>query len=60
MITAPWHSTKQSVHHNNERCSVGGRIEVRHLKIGSGTTPLCEECRRIAKKQPPPHLVETE
>ena len=48
--TAPWHSIKQSVHHNNERCSTGGRIEVRHMRLGTGRKPLCRECERIADR----------
>ena len=48
--TAPWHSIKQSVHHNNERCSIGGRIEVRHMRLGTGNKPLCRECERIADR----------
>lgn len=41
---APWHSTKQTVHHNNTNCNTGNNIEKENLRQGDGGKPLCKEC----------------
>jgi hypothetical protein len=43
---SPWHSIKQSVHHNNTSCNTGNNIERENLRDGSGGKPLCAECAR--------------
>ena len=43
----PWHSTKQSVHHNNTNCNTGNNIEKENLRPGTGDKPLCAECSRL-------------
>lgn len=40
----PWHSIKQSVHHNNTACNTGNNIERENLRQGTGGKPLCREC----------------
>lgn len=44
---APWHSTKQNVHHNNTECNSGNNIEKENLQQGTGGKPLCEECKKL-------------
>ncbi len=41
---APWHSIKQSVHHNNTSCNTGNNIESENRRSGTGGKPLCQEC----------------
>lgn len=41
---APWHSIKQSVHHNNTACNTGNNIERENIRAGTGLKPLCKEC----------------
>jgi len=45
--TAPWHSIKQDVHHNNTECNTGNNIEKENLRQGDGGKPLCQECKKI-------------
>jgi hypothetical protein len=40
----PWHSIKQTVHHNNTNCNTGNNIETENLRRGDGGKPLCKEC----------------
>jgi len=47
MKKSPWHSQKQSVHHNNTRCTEGNNIERENLRSGTGGKPLCQHCRRL-------------
>ncbi len=42
--TSPWHSVKQSVHHDNTSCKTGNNIERENLREGTGGKPLCQEC----------------
>ena len=49
-VTSPWFSIKESEHHNNEHCRVGGNIIVRQLRLGTGDRPLCKECALLALK----------
>lgn len=44
---APWHSIKQTVHHNNTECNTGNNIERENLRQGSGGKPLCQECAKL-------------
>ena len=45
---SPWHSIKQSVHHNNTSCNTGNNIETENRREGTGSKPLCNECARLA------------
>lgn len=45
MRKAPWHSTKQTVHHVCTNCNTGNNIEKENLKQGDGGKPLCSECK---------------
>lgn len=33
-----------NVHHNNNRCTEGNKIEKRDKRSGSGGNPLCPQC----------------
>ncbi len=44
---SPWHSIKQSVHHDNTECNTGNNIESENLRQGTGGKPLCQECARL-------------
>src|SRR3546814_1087456 len=39
----PWHSVKQTVHHNNTGCNTGNNIERENLRSGTGGKPLRSE-----------------
>jgi hypothetical protein len=43
---SPWHSIKQSVHHDNTACNTGNNIESENLRQGTGGKPLCNECAK--------------
>lgn len=45
--TSPWHSIKQSVHHDNTSCNTGNNIESENRRSGTGGKPLCSECDRL-------------
>lgn len=45
---SPWHSIKQSVHHNNTNCNTGNNIEKENKQSGTGGKPLCSECSRLS------------
>lgn len=47
MKTQPFHSVKQSVHHNNTRCTEGNNIERENLRSGTGGKPLCHHCQSL-------------
>lgn len=47
---SPWHSTKQTVHHNNTNCNTGNNIETENLRQGDGGKPLCNECERLKQQ----------
>jgi hypothetical protein len=47
MKTSPWHSIKQTVHHDNTSCNTGTNIETENLRSGTGGKPLCAECARL-------------
>jgi len=44
---SPWHSVKESVHHNNTNCNTGNNIEKENLREGTGGKPLCQECAKL-------------
>ena len=44
---APVYSIKQSVHHNNSRCTERNNIERENLRAGTGGKPLCQHCKRL-------------
>jgi hypothetical protein len=46
----PWHSAKQSVHHNNEACHTGNNIEKENVRSGTGGKRLCKICARLKKR----------
>jgi hypothetical protein len=50
MVKSPWHSIKQSVHHNNTDCNTGNNIEKENLRDGTGGKPLCKECADLQRK----------
>jgi len=45
--TSPWHSIKQSRHHNNTGCTEGNNIERENRRSGTGGKPLCAHCDRL-------------
>jgi hypothetical protein len=47
MKKSPWHSVKQSVHHDNTECNTGNNIETENLRQGTGGKPLCQECEKL-------------
>jgi hypothetical protein len=44
---SPWHSIKQSVHHNDTACTEGNNIEPENKRDGTGGKPLCSHCARL-------------
>lgn len=48
MRTNPWHSIRQSVHHDNTKCTEGNNIERVNRRSGTGGKPLCAHCGRLA------------
>lgn len=44
---APFHSIKQTVHHNNSSCTEGNNIEKENLRQGTGGKPLCQHCAKL-------------
>ena len=49
--TSPWHSTKQTVHHDNTACKTGNNIEPENKRTGTGGKPLCQECKALDQKR---------
>lgn len=45
--TAPFHSIKQPVRHNNTECTEGNNIERENWRAGTGGKPLCTHCQRL-------------
>ncbi len=50
-IRSPWHSIKQSVHHNNTDCTEGNNIERENRREGTGGKPLCDHCQRLGARR---------
>ena len=46
----PWHSVKQTVHHNNTNCNTGNNIERENLRSGTGGKPICQECAGLNRQ----------
>jgi hypothetical protein len=44
----PWHSLRENVHHNHSECVRGRDIEPGSWRRGTGSKPLCRECRQLA------------
>lgn len=49
--TSPWHSIKQSVHHNNTKCTEGNNIERENVRPGTGGKPLCHHCASLNQQR---------
>ncbi|WP_173401476.1 hypothetical protein [Ilumatobacter coccineus] len=47
MKTAPWHSIKSTVHHDNTSCNTGNNIESENKRSGTGGKPKCSECKSL-------------
>lgn len=45
--TAPWHSVKQNVHHDNTNCTEGNNIEPENRRSGTGGKPKCQHCEKL-------------
>ena len=45
--TSPFYSEKQSVHHNDTKCTEGNNIETYNRKSGTGGKPLCSRCSKL-------------
>jgi len=45
--TAAFHSVKQSVYHDNTKCTEGNNIEKESLRTGTGGKPKCAHCSRL-------------
>lgn len=41
---APFHSVKEDVHHNDDKCTEGNNIEPENLRKGDGGKRLCKNC----------------
>lgn len=50
MKKSPWHSIKQSVHHDNTEWNTGNNIEKENLREGTGGKPRCSECENLDKQ----------
>ena len=46
----PWHSIKESVHHNNSNCNTGNNIEPENRRDGTGGKRLCSECDNLNRQ----------
>ena len=44
---APWHSIKEDVHHDNNKCTEGNNIEVANKRSGTGNKPKCKRCQTL-------------
>jgi hypothetical protein len=54
MIISPWYSTdvkegeeKDAVHHHNNSCKAGKRVDKNHRRYGTDNRPLCKACARL-------------
>ena len=45
--TAAFHSIKQSVYHNDTKCTEGNNIETVNKRSGTGGKPLCSHCAKL-------------
>ncbi len=44
---APFHSVKQPVHHDNNKCTEGNNIESENRRAGTGGKPKCSHCTKL-------------
>ena len=44
---AAFHSIKQSVYHDNSKCTEGNNIEPENKKAGTGGKSKCAHCARL-------------
>jgi hypothetical protein len=47
MKKEPWHSARETVHHNDTACKTGNKIEREDRRVGTGGKPLCGECANL-------------
>ncbi len=40
------------VHHNNPRCSIGGQIRIKDIRLGDDGRPPCDECAATESELP--------
>ena len=48
----PWHSkwvNDREVYHDDDTCTEGATIEIYNRAPGTGGSPRCEQCRRLAQ-----------
>lgn len=46
-----FHSVRESVHHDNTKCTRGNSIEVKDLRPGRGNKPLCVHCALLDEQR---------
>ncbi len=44
---AAFHSIKQDVYHDNNKCTEGNNIEKENLRTGTGGKPKCSHCSKL-------------
>lgn len=47
---SPWHSIKESVHHDNTECTEGNNIEAENRRSGTGDKPKCGHCKKLDRE----------
>lgn len=47
---AAFHSEKEAVHHDNDKCTEGNNIEAVNRKSGTGGKRLCNRCEELSKQ----------
>lgn len=45
---APFHSEKEPVYHDDNRCTEGNNIEQKYWRAGTGGKAKCQHCRRLS------------
>lgn len=45
-----FHSVKEQVHHNNNKCTEGNNIEKENRRDGTGGKPLCSHCADLNRQ----------
>jgi hypothetical protein len=48
--STPWHSIKESVHHDNTSCGPGSEIPPHNRVSGTGGKPKCQDCARLDRE----------
>jgi hypothetical protein len=49
--TAPWHSLRQNIHHNDTDCDDGRSVKEGDRRDGTGGKPLCERCAQLSREK---------